>query len=298
VYDVLLSAIDANGVRSAIDGRVIRVGAVPYENFALQFFGNALSDSGRVKIMIDDPADNAPGPDVDVGLDFTIEFWLLARAEDNRKPKIECGEGIAWIHGNIILDRDRYAQPRKYGVSLLGGHLAFGVSSAHGDLTICSQAPVTSGRWHHVALTRTRDGQMAIFIDGRKDASANGPEGDVSYPDDGIPQSHCGGPCVGSDPFLVIGAEKHDVGPEYPGFAGLLDELRISSTVRYRDTFSPPSSRFVADAATAALYHFDEGVGRVVADSAQRRRPANGVINVGGVPKGPVWIKSTAPTGP
>ena len=36
-----------------------------------------------------------------------------------------------------------------------------------------------------------------------------------------------------NDPYLVLGAEKHDAGSDYPSFHGWLDELRVSNVVRY-----------------------------------------------------------------
>ena len=36
-----------------------------------------------------------------------------------------------------------------------------------------------------------------------------------------------------SDPFLVIGAEKHDAGSLYPSYRGWIDEVRLSTVRRY-----------------------------------------------------------------
>jgi hypothetical protein len=122
---------------------------------------------------------------------------------------------------------------------------------------------------------------------------AGGPGGDISYPDDGVPGNFCGGPCTNSDPYLVIGAEKHDVAPS---FRGQVDEVRLSTVVRYPAPFTRPSTRFVPDANTAALYHFDEGILDVIGDSAPGGL-SNGVRRFGGTPAGPLWVPSTAPTG-
>ncbi len=50
-------------------------------------------------------------------------------------------------------------------------------------------------------------------------------------------------------------------------FRGLLDEIRISSTARYREDFTP-ATRFNPDAQTLALYHCDEGTGSELRDSS------------------------------
>ncbi len=50
-------------------------------------------------------------------------------------------------------------------------------------------------------------------------------------------------------------------------FHGLIDELRISSKVRYTADFTP-ELRFEPDDDTVALYHFDEGTGDILRDSS------------------------------
>ena len=296
VSSITYSAQDDQGLWSHRAGVLIVSGEPAMQNLALKLNGGGREDDGRVKIEIDRVGFNHPGPAVDVGAgDFTIEFWLRAKERDNRKLLRECGEGIAWIHGNIILDRDRYGLSRKYGISLLGGRPAFGVSG-DGDLTLCARRSILDGDWHHLAFTRRRDnGEMSVFVDGRLQARQRGPTGDLSYPDNGIPAAHCDGPCVYSDPFLVIGAEKHDAGPEYFGFAGSMDELRFSDVVRYEESFEVPVAPFVADMDTVALYHFDEGAGLVIADSAGRTPPSNGILKRGGRPRGPTFEPSTVP---
>ena len=71
-------------------------------------------------------------------------------------------------------------------------------------------------------------------MDGSLEAEGDGPDGDVSYPDDGVPGNFCNGSCANSDPFLVLGAEKHDAGSQYPSYSGWLDEVRLSSVLRSR----------------------------------------------------------------
>ncbi|NWF99781.1 MAG: PQQ-dependent sugar dehydrogenase [Thermoanaerobaculaceae bacterium] len=275
--------------------------AVASGGTSLRFFGNGTNDIDRVKIPIDDPATSLPGPPADVGAtDFTIEFWLKGAAADNTAAAVSCGANVNWIYGNIVLDRDRYNQDRKFGLSLAAGRVVFGVSGdGTGDLTICGVTPVLDERWHHVAVQRRRaDGYLWLFVDGVLEAQGDGPDGDVSYPDDGVPGNYCGGPCTGSDPFLVLAAEKHDAGPSYPSFNGYLDELRLSTTLRYTSGFTRPAQPFIPDAATAALYHFDEGSGTTLGDSSGAAGgPSNGQLRVGGSPTGPVWSSQEPPFG-
>ena len=259
---------------------------------SLRFFGNGTDDIDRVKIRVDDPTtDREPKRPVDVGArSFTIELWIRAAAGNDARV-VACGANVDWIYGNIVVDRDRYNQGRSFGLSLADGRVVFGVRNARGvSRTICGTTDLRDGRWHHVAVERRRsDGHLWLYVDGRREAHADGPNGDVSYPDDGVPGPYCGGQCIRSDPFLVIGAEKHDAGPSYPSFHGWVDEIRVSRVLRYRGAaFRPPSAPFELDRGTAALYHLDEARGKTVHDVRGR---SDGVRRYGGDPAGPRWSR-------
>ncbi|HRE30224.1 MAG TPA: LamG domain-containing protein [Anaerolineales bacterium] len=220
---------------------------------SLRFYGHGANapDVDRVKILID------PGVSADIGAtDFTIEVWLKT-ASGNNAGAITAGANANWINGNIFIDRDIYNAPAygDFGLSLGAGRVAFGVTTGQGSRTIVGTTDLRDGAWHHVAVTRNlTTGQMRLFVDGVQEASATGPTGDASY-QDGRGTSY-----PNSDPYLVLGAEKHDVGTQYPAYSGWMDELRLSRVVRYTSGFTRPSGAFTADGDTAALYHFDEGV--------------------------------------
>ena len=183
---------------------------------SLRFHGNGRQGADQVRVPIDDPADSRPGPPVDVGsTDFTIEFWMRAAAAENTAGSVSCGTNSDWKTGNVLVDRDRSGLDRKFGVSVAGGTVVFGVSGdGTGDRTICGARPVLDDAWHHVAVERRRsDGRMWIFVDGILDAEADGPDGDVSYPDDAEAASP-------SDPYLVFGAEKDDTGTQSTAYDG------------------------------------------------------------------------------
>ena len=209
-------------------------------NTSLRFHGAGTGDLDRLKIPVDDPLNAYAGPPIDVGLtDFTLEWWIKALPGDNTAPAVTCGANANWVYGNTVLDRDRYNQDRGYGVSLAGGRVVFGVSGqAAGVFTLCTTTRVDDGQWHHLAVVRNRwtgtstpvvDGELWLFVDGHLEAHAVGPGGDISYPDAGVPLSLCGPsgnqPCA-SDPYLVVGARKHDLDPSlFPPFRGWIDEL-------------------------------------------------------------------------
>jgi hypothetical protein len=255
---------------------------------SLRFFGNGAADIDRVKIAID-----APHRPADVGSsDFTIELWMKAFAADYPGSPPPCVEGgDSWINGYILVDRDVFGAGDfgDFGVSIYGGRVAFGVAVGGPADTICGTTSVVTGAWRHVALTRNgATGHLRIFVDGVLERTGSGPPGNASYRD-GRATSY-----PTSDPFLVFGAEKHDAGPAYPSYRGLLDEVRLSTTIRYAAPFAPPGLPFTTDAATAALYHFDEGTGTTLRDSSGAAGgPSNGVVKVGGSPVGPLWSTDT-----
>ncbi len=264
---------------------------------SLRFYGAGVNDIDRVKIRIDDPATTLPGPPMDVGAtDFTLEFWINGNSTDNASALVAGGVNNNWIYGNIIVDRDRFSQDRNFGISIAGGRVVFGVAGqGTGFQTIVGTTSVLDNQWHHVAIQRRRsDGWMWIYVDGQLQSQVDGPNGDISYPDDGVPGNFCNGPCTNSDPFMVLGAEKHDAGSQYPAFDGYFDELRVSTTLRYSSNFTRPNRPFSSDPNTAGLYHFDEGNGDYIYDSSGAfGGPSLGVRRFGGTPAGPEWATQT-----
>jgi hypothetical protein len=262
-----------------------RTHAAPNADYSLRFYGNGANDIDRVKIKLD-----APARPVDVGGSFTLEFWMKALDGEN-VGVAACDTNDGWITGNIIFDRDVYGAGDygDYGIALSDGRVAFGVSKGSAGNTICGATNIADGQWHHVAVTRHKQtGALQIFVDGVLDAQGTSATGNVSYRNGratGYPNS---------DPFLVIGAEKHDAGSAYPSFRGWLDEVRISRGIRYVNNFPPPSQPFVTDTRTLGLYHFDEGAGKKVNDSANAvGGPSNGKRKFGGSPAGPEWSSDT-----
>ncbi len=298
-----LTAVARDAAMNQTTSAPVRVtvanGLVGGAGYALRFHGNGVNDIDRVKIQIDDPATTAPGPPADVGAtDFTLEFWLRALAAENPAPAVACGANNNWIFGNIVVDRDRFNQDRAFGLSIAGGRVVFGVDGqGTGRLTLCGTSNVLDNQWHHIAVQRRRaDGWLWLYVDGRLEAQGDGPDGDISYPDNGVPGNFCGGPCTNSDPYLVLGAEKHDAGPQFPSFAGWLDEFRLSNVLRYAANFPRPPTPFLPDANTVALYHFDEGSGDAITDTrGVSGGPSHGVRRFGGSPAGPEWVPSDAP---
>jgi hypothetical protein len=254
----------------------------PPGGFSLRYYGNGYGGLDRVSIRLD-----APARPVDVGdTDFTLEWWMKARDADNDSTAAQCGANDGWIYGNTLIDRDVFGPGDlgDYGVSLSDGRLAFGASVGASGTTACGSTAVADGDWHHIAVTRrVSDGRLQIFVDGVLDGEADGPDGDLRYTD-GRTTSYP------KDPFLVLGAEKHDAGSEFPSYNGLIDELRVSNVLRYDANFSAPTGPFSTDSNTVGLYHFDEGFGDTLNDdSSAAGGPSQGGRSYGGVTNGPEW---------
>lgn len=88
--------------------------------------------------------------------DFTILCWI--RTTDSG------GEG-QWFDGKGIVDGSVEGALNDFGLSLVGGKLAFGAGNP--VTTIVSRQEINDGAWHHIAATRRRsDGAMTVYVDG------------------------------------------------------------------------------------------------------------------------------------
>jgi hypothetical protein len=266
---------------------------------SIRFYGNGVSapDQDRIKIAI---TSSSP---VNVAYDFTLECWIKCNAANNNGVVYNTGDGNGWITGNIIIDRDVYGNgdTGDYGLAIGTGTgvpssarvVAFGIDRLGTGITIRGNTNVANNNWHHIAVTRnSTTGVVRLYVDGNLDATGIGPTGNINY-NTGRSTSY-----PNSDPYIVLGAEKHDAGSSYPSYNGLLDELRISSVIRYTGNFTPPGVPFTTDANTLGLYHFDEGTGTVAGDvSGAAGGPSNGILQAGGSPVGPVWTNESPFTG-
>lgn len=248
---------------------------------AYGFHGHQTGDYDRVKIPLVNRS-------VNVGGNFTVEFWFKTQPGDNPAGTVNTSatDGSGWVGGHILVDRDiddnsGSNEHGDWGVAMANGRIAFGVAKGPVGKTIyaASTPDLRDGQWHHVAVTRRTTGQMAIFVDGVLHAQGLGPSGDVSYRNDRVttmPQS---------DPYLVLGAEKHD----YPGslaFKGLLSGLRISAAVLYDTNFTPgPQTTSLNPFTTVALYTFRFWDGQTLLDLSGQGN--HGQVKVGGSPAGP-----------
>jgi hypothetical protein len=250
---------------------------------SVQFFGQSFRDNGVDRVWI--PAER-PSPAGQFGHDnFTLELWL--KVEADAVPERDCGS--PWYQNTIVLDREFYVDPPQNGnIGLAVYRTAAGSGVAAGfevqgadEVNLCGDAPVADGRWHHIAVTRAPDNPVSIWVDGDLDESGIGPAGDGSVAQD-IVTDYPG------DRFMVLGGPKHE--PDVSrGFAGLIDDLRLSDDDLYDTSFEPPYPPLAIDPDdTMALWSFDEGQGTTAAQLGGDVA-ADAELRVGGDPAGPIW---------
>ena len=259
--------------------------------FALRFYGNGTGNIDRARIPLD-PGGSSSAADVGAG-DFTYECRINCLYANNTS-----GPGIGDArNSNIFWDRDIWGHERGWvaGVTRVTSPnrlvACFGIAGASQTwTTIYGTTDVGDGAWHHVAIVRRQStGAVELYVDGALDASGTYTTGDLSYPDGYDPGQGQ------NNPYLVLGAEKHDAGAQYPSYNGKMEELRISDNRRYTTGFTPATQPFTADANTRGLYHMDDGYGTVMIDVATvSGAPTEGELLVGGTPSGPEWITSDA----
>ena len=105
-----------------------------------------------------------------------------------------------------------------------------------GTFTLTGSTTLSTGTWHHLAVTRDSSNRFDIWVNGTSEGNATS---SIS-----IQQSA----------YTAIASASHS-----PGFYldGNIDEVRISNSARYTTTFTPSTTPFVNDENTLLLLHMD-----------------------------------------
>ncbi len=207
--------------------------------------GNAVSFDGT-----DDYIDFSASADTnafDVDGDFTLEAWIYMNSITGART--------------ILAKRDFTAatppSTTNYALRVDNGSLRLFWYASPSTLIDCfenatpgGQASISATTWHHVAATFDSSTMVAtLYVDGANVysvAMASMPEPN-DYP-------------------LILGA-NYSSGTYGNDFSGIIDEIRISKNVRYTNNFTRPSTPFLSDSNTVALFHFDKAPGITTAQN-------------------------------
>ncbi|RJR27994.1 hypothetical protein C4561_00620 [candidate division WWE3 bacterium] len=193
--------------------------------------------SGVMFDGFNDYASAADSSSLSVTGDLTVETWVKIRALDAEQTIIG-----KWDETTANDDRSY----RLYVTS--GNKFAFSVSSAGTSASVVtitgSNTTITKSAWYHVAGVYDASAQtIDLYVNGTKDAVQIGSAG--SSIDDNAS-------------LLYLGAKENTSGTLDTYLSGLVDETRISNTVRYTSDFVEPGFPHSNDFFTDVLYHYDE----------------------------------------
>ncbi|MES2760804.1 MAG: T9SS type A sorting domain-containing protein [Bacteroidota bacterium] len=163
--------------------------------------------------------------------DFTIEFWFKVCEDTIYYPQVFLGNSdnleIDAFTNTVFNGPNTYQLCVKY---VPNNHVC------HQDQQFYFDA-----QWHHIAVTYVKAlDRFNIFYDGIDGTIANS----INY-------------SFSPFPSITLGVATYQ--PSFKAhYKGYMDEMRISNTVRYPTTFTPPTAAFTTDANTVRLWHFDE----------------------------------------
>lgn len=176
------------------------------------------------------PSDSVAVPDGPL----TVEGWLDARSFEKRVGFVNKTENS------------------EFGIFLSNGEPGFSIHLDGRYVNVAAyKQPLATGAWHHVA--GVFDGaEVRLYVDGRLAAKK---PGRGKRTQNVLP--------------ILIGADVTKEAKPDSFFDGWIDEIRISKTARYVDSFTP-ARRFEADLDTLLLLHMDGVVGPWTHDASGR----------------------------
>lgn len=197
---------------------------------------------------------------IPAGTNFTIEAWVYWRGGGAYQRIFDFGTGTGAY---------MYLTPSN------GGGVAFGFKiPGHPERQIAAGAtPMPVNTWSHVAIVvdySYNDGFGTpggfLYLNGNRVVFGG------LYDYNGVTAT----PYNASD---LAGTEQNWLGRSQsafdPYFDGIIDEVRISNTIRYSGaTYTKPTAPFTIDASTLALYHFNEGTGQTSVDATSNNAAA------------------------
>ena len=197
--------------------------------------GNQLCLYGTDDVAVHEQASNPPTSALDLSR-FTIEAWVYPQDDSNM---------------TIVADSAYYLMVRTQPL-----RVEFSVMTSTGFPAFLSFSgttnPLKLNQWNHVVgMVNNFTKKLQIAVNGELSGTLTmGGSVDVTFPQ-----------------TFSVGNSYPQILGDYP-FIGRIDELRLSSVIRYSGNFTP-SSLLDPDGGTLGLWHFDEAEGTTTfADSS------------------------------
>ena len=179
-------------------------------------------------------APDHPSLDANIGAKLTVEAWV--------NPEVGPGELM------IVNKEDVYE------IALVNSIFQTAIRPAgQGWAWISSDAEAPVGKWTHVAITYDEQ-KTRTYVNGKFKTESDEWKGKLNDSLD----------------TLKVGRRTRG-GATHSAYIGLIDEVRISSTLRYDKDFDVPKGGFLPDNDTVVLYHFDGEVGGKVEDFSKNQ---------------------------
>lgn len=171
---------------------------------------------------------------LDLGITWTIEAWVMQDDISQSLPIIKKGSTTDFP--------SYYIYGAKADTAPYGGY--FYEKEKTGFKTLYSVTETKHGFWYHIALEKNEK-YLTIYIDGKTAERIESPQN-----------------ALNNSQNIIIGASLKDISKYY--FSGLIDEIRLSDVARYNKTGFVPEKRFLKDAHTVAVWHFEETSGTLI----------------------------------
>lgn len=197
---------------------------------------------------------NTPIPPANSALTFdgANDFVAAARSVNASRFTVE-----AWVrpagasaNGIMLAEAD---DNNGWSLELDAGRPILWLSTNVGWQGVLYPTALPAGQWAHVAAVYD-NGAVRLFVNGVATTPAT----------------------VGATLRITTGGLRMGGVPGYTYFAGALDDVRLSSSVRYTANFTPPATLPSPDVDTLAQWALDEGAGQTVVDASVNAR--NGVL--------------------
>lgn len=194
---------------------------------------------------------------------FTIEMWT----KQELKPDTNLnGQKLYFEPYLFFKSRDQNDVSAEYGLHIItyapSGSLMYDYHTIEdNDKSMSTGTAMSSNQLTHVAVVKD-NGTLKLYVNGHL------------YQTVSVPMS----PIVSTHYPLYIGGLPYNTFKD-PSVYGIIDEVRISNSVRYSTDFVPSKSQFKVDAQTEALWNFDNDTPGVIVDSSGHGH--NGTISGG-----------------